>query len=113
MQHSHLRNYILFFVLSMAFAFGYGWLKFKLNPPPQPTQPEVSWTPEQRREAELAARTVAAATTGTPADVAALATEPALTRDNLLQYALAEKASKPTPAPAPAPEPVVDASKTV
>src|SRR5438045_9789546 len=110
MQQSQLRNYVLFFVLSMAFAVVYSWVKFKFNPPPQPTQPDVAWTVEQRREAELAARLAAAATTGTPADLAALATEPALTRDALLEYALAAK-PKPAPAPAPKPEPGVDLAK--
>src|SRR5262249_31940513 len=51
-----------------------------------------------------------AATTGTPADVAALATEPALTRDALLEYAVAAK-PKPAPAAAPKPEPDVDLAK--
>src|SRR5947209_1994597 len=110
MQQSQLRNYVLFFVLSMVFAFGYGWVKLKLNPPPPPAQPDVAWTLEQRREAELAARLAAAATTGTPADLAALATEPALTRDALLQYAVAAK-STPAPAPAPEPAPAVDVAK--
>src|SRR5436853_2437797 len=114
-QSSQLRNYVLFFILSMLFAYGYAVVKLKLNPPPPapPPEPEAALTLEQRREQSKpviqAARLAAAATTGTPADLTALATEPALTQDALVQYALAAKAAKP--APAPKPEPAVDIAK--